>query len=92
MTDLSEIDERLCETSQRDFSDTRALFVNCTLKRSPEASNTQGLAETSIAVMHEQASRSTSSAPSTATSPRASGRTCASTAGSRTTGPRSTTK
>jgi len=27
-----------------DFSDLRAMFINCTLKRAPEVSNTQGLA------------------------------------------------
>jgi multimeric flavodoxin WrbA len=37
-----------------DFSDLRALFVNCTLKRSPEPSNTQALADRSIALMVEQ--------------------------------------
>ena len=37
-----------------DFSDLKALFVNCTLKRSPEISNTQGLADRAIAVMREQ--------------------------------------
>ena len=31
-----------------------ALVINCTLKRSPEVSNTQGLADRSIAVMREQ--------------------------------------
>ena len=51
MTQLTEIDERLCETSPWDFSDLRALYVNCTLKRSPEPSNTQGLADRSIAIM-----------------------------------------
>ena len=33
------------------FEDLSALFVNCTLKRSPEASHTQGLIEKSVAVM-----------------------------------------
>ena len=37
-----------------DYSDLRALFVNCTLKRSPEVSNTQGLMDKSMAVMHAQ--------------------------------------
>jgi multimeric flavodoxin WrbA len=41
----------LCEQSQWDFSDLRALYINCTLKRSPEASNTQGLADRAIAVL-----------------------------------------
>ncbi len=34
-----------------DFSDLRALFINCTLKRSPEPSNTQALMENSMAIM-----------------------------------------
>jgi multimeric flavodoxin WrbA len=34
-----------------DFSELRALFVNCTLKRSPEASNTQRLMDNSVAIM-----------------------------------------
>ena len=33
------------------YDDLRALFVNCTLKRSPEVSNTEGLAELSMAIM-----------------------------------------
>jgi multimeric flavodoxin WrbA len=36
-----------------DFSDLRATFVNCTLKRSPEVSNTQGLVDVSAAIMRE---------------------------------------
>jgi len=46
--------EELCSQSQWDFSDLRALFVNCTLKRSPEVSNTQGLAELSMEIMRRQ--------------------------------------
>ena len=34
-----------------DFSDLSALFINCTLKRSPEPSNTQVLMDNSIAIM-----------------------------------------
>ena len=33
------------------YSDLRALFVNCTLKRSPEVSNTQGLMDLSREIM-----------------------------------------
>ena len=51
MADLTAIDEQLCEDSQWDFSDLRALYVNCTLKRSPALSHTQALAERSIAIM-----------------------------------------
>src|SRR4051812_3479910 len=36
-----------------DFGDLRALFINCTLKRSPEPSHTQGLADLSIAIMRK---------------------------------------
>jgi multimeric flavodoxin WrbA len=40
--------------ADHDYSDLRALYVNCTLKLSPEVSNTQGLADRSIAVMEAQ--------------------------------------
>ncbi|MDZ7678840.1 MAG: flavodoxin family protein [Acidimicrobiales bacterium] len=49
-----ELDDRqrqLCSESRWDFSDLRALFLNCTLKPSPEQSHTQGLADIAIAVM-----------------------------------------
>lgn len=36
---------------QTDYSDLRAMFINCTLKRSPELSHTQGLMDRSIDVM-----------------------------------------
>ncbi|MCU1354576.1 MAG: flavodoxin family protein [Acidimicrobiales bacterium] len=38
-------------TDRWDFSDLRAVFVNCTLKRSPERSHTAGLAAIAIAIM-----------------------------------------
>ena len=37
--------------SDPDFSDLSALFLNCTLKRSPELSHTQGLIDLSVAIM-----------------------------------------
>lgn len=37
-----------------EYSDLRALYINCTLKRSPALSHTQGLADRSIAVMEAQ--------------------------------------
>ena len=43
MTKLTETHETLAEESKWDFSDLNALFINCTLKRSPEVSNTSGL-------------------------------------------------
>src|SRR4051812_38785083 len=43
--------EQLCAASPYDFSDLKAVFVNCTLKRSPEISNTEGLADLSMTIM-----------------------------------------
>src|SRR3954452_3750177 len=40
-------------SAHADYSDLRAMFINCTLKRSPEPSNTQGLADLSIAIMEK---------------------------------------
>jgi multimeric flavodoxin WrbA len=48
---LSERQRELCTTSTWDFSDLRALYVNCTLKPSPSVSNTQGLMDLSVAIM-----------------------------------------
>ena len=36
-----------------DFTGLKALFINCTLKRSPEVSNTQGLVDISAAIMEK---------------------------------------
>jgi len=38
-------------TKEYDFKGLKALFINCTLKKSPEASNTQKLADISINIM-----------------------------------------
>ena len=51
MSTLTPKQEELCATSRWDFSDLRAMYVNCTLKRSPAPSHTQGLADRSIAIM-----------------------------------------
>ncbi|HEX4467064.1 MAG TPA: flavodoxin family protein [Solirubrobacteraceae bacterium] len=48
---FEERNEQLCSTSRWDFSDLRALFVNCTLKRTPEISNTAALGELSASIM-----------------------------------------
>jgi multimeric flavodoxin WrbA len=48
---MTAVQEDSCEASRSDFSDLQALYVNCSLKRSSEASNTQALAENSIAIM-----------------------------------------
>jgi len=51
MADLDARQAELCERSPWDFSDLRALYINCTLKRSPAASNTGALADRSIAIL-----------------------------------------
>ena len=48
---LNDKQERLCASAPADYSDLRALFVNCTLKRSPETSHTEGLMAVSRAIM-----------------------------------------
>ena len=48
---MDERHEELAATSPADYSDLRALYVNCTLKRSPERSHTQGLMDLSVAIM-----------------------------------------
>ena len=54
MTPLSPKQEDLCRQTHWDFTDLRALFINCTLKRSPEVSHTQGLADIAIEIMRRQ--------------------------------------
>ena len=48
---LTDFQRELCTTSRWDFSDLRALYVNCTLKPSPERSHTEGLMRVSMAIM-----------------------------------------
>jgi multimeric flavodoxin WrbA len=48
---LNERQVRQCEDSRWDFTHLRALFLNCTLKRSPERSHTQGLMTVSRAIL-----------------------------------------
>lgn len=40
-----------CENSKWDYSDLKAVFLNCTLKHSPELSHTEGLINISKAIM-----------------------------------------
>jgi len=47
----TQMHDAMAPQSSWDFSDLRALFINCTLKRSPEVSNTQGLADLSIGIL-----------------------------------------
>ena len=51
MTELTDMQAELYEKSETDYSDLSALFINCTLKRSPEVSNTQGLMDISAEIM-----------------------------------------
>src|ERR671932_1003683 len=51
MHELTPKQEALNEGSRWDFSDLRAVYINCTLKRSPERSHTRGLADRSIGIM-----------------------------------------
>ena len=48
---LNERQIELCARSETDYSDLRAMFINCTLKRSPELSHTQGLIDISMEIM-----------------------------------------
>ncbi len=50
---LSDQQLETCESSRWDFSDLTALFLNCTLKRSPAMSHTDGLIEISQAIMEK---------------------------------------
>ncbi len=51
--ELSEQQLEMCTTSRWDFSDLNALFLNCTMKRSPEMSHTDGLIAISKAIMEK---------------------------------------
>jgi multimeric flavodoxin WrbA len=51
---LTERQARLCAESRTDYSDLRALFINCTLKRGPERSHTQGLMDISMEIMRRK--------------------------------------
>lgn len=50
---LTKEQQKLCDENTTDFSDLKALFINCTLKKSPETSNTRGLIDVSKAIMEE---------------------------------------
>ncbi len=51
--ELSDKQLEMCSTSKWDFSDLKALFLNCTLKKSPEMSHTRGLIDISKAIMEK---------------------------------------
>ena len=48
---LNDLQEQQCSTSSWDFSNLNALFLNCTLKKSPEQSHTEGLIRISKAIL-----------------------------------------
>ena len=50
---LNEKQLQMCESHAWDFSKLRAVFLNCTLKRSPELSHTEGLIRISTAIMEQ---------------------------------------
>jgi len=50
---LNEKQIKMCSESKWDFSDLKALFLNCTLKKSPELSHTQGLIDICSAIMEK---------------------------------------
>lgn len=50
---LNQKQEELCTSSKWDFSDLKALFINCTLKKSPSLSHTEGLMKVSKSIMEK---------------------------------------
>jgi multimeric flavodoxin WrbA len=48
---LNEKQLELCSQNRWDFSNLKALFLNCTLKKSPELSHTEGLMKVSKSIM-----------------------------------------
>ncbi|NNG04965.1 MAG: flavodoxin family protein [Inquilinus sp.] len=50
---LNEQQEKWCTESKWDFSDLKALFINCTLKRSPAPSHTDGLVGIARTIMEK---------------------------------------
>ncbi len=50
---LSDKQEALCSQSKWDFSGLKALFLNCTLKKSPALSHTNGLIDVSQAILEK---------------------------------------
>jgi len=50
---LNKKQEELCTSSKWDFSDLKALYINCTLKKSPALSHTEGLMNISKNIMEK---------------------------------------
>ena len=60
---LSVKQEELCSQNQWDFSNLNALFLNCTLKPTPELSHTEGLTRIAITIMEKAGVRTESLRP-----------------------------
>jgi multimeric flavodoxin WrbA len=54
MVTLTPMQEELCSQSKWDFSSLSAVFINTTLKKSPQQSHTQGLMDISAEIMRRQ--------------------------------------
>lgn len=54
---LNKIQQKWNEINKRDFSELKAVFLNCTLKKSPELSHTEGLMSMSQTIMEENGIR-----------------------------------
>ena len=63
MSRLTERQIQECESHNWDFSDLQALFLNCTLKSSPQASHTAGLIGVSRAILERNGVRAVSLRP-----------------------------
>jgi multimeric flavodoxin WrbA len=50
---LNTYQQELCDQNSWDFSDLKALFINCTLKKSPQLSHTRGLMDIARAIMEK---------------------------------------
>lgn len=50
---LSSYQEKLIKENKTDFTDLKAVFINCTLKKSPEKSHTSGLISMSAQIMED---------------------------------------
>lgn len=53
MADLNEKQQELCDKSPHDYSGLKAVFINCTLKRAPEVSNTAALMSVAETIMEK---------------------------------------
>lgn len=51
--ELNEKQMKMCEDSTWDFTDLKVLILNCTLKRSPELSHTEGLITIAKTIMEK---------------------------------------